>query len=430
MPLDITIIGGGMIVHHQVLPSIYHLQRLGLIRHITVVATSSANLRALTDDRLQSAFPGQSFTAVPSLDAPPTDRNPERYRPVVAAMPPGNLVFIATPDATHHELTMWALNHNQHVLCVKPLVQTIAHCREIEQESRRRGLLVAVEYHKRFDRRALEARGLYCAGRFGEFRAGQAKLVEPFYYRRSNFQNWFTKDQADPFTYVGCHYVDLLHFITGLRPTAVSVAAVEGRFPNGNTGWMWSSGQVSWENGAILNILNGLGYPDEGPGYNDQGMTLFCEGANGKGATIKHDDQFRGVQHAYIDDSAGAYFRFINPDYFRLVPWSGEGFRPVGYGHDSIEAIVQAANQVNAAGPLTAGPIHSAGQLAANGGLDPGASLAGRQSILRDIDARALIATPANSYFNDLVTEAARLSLAHDGQRIGIFYDPEPKTIV
>ena len=55
----------------------------------------------------------------------------------------------------------------------------------------------------------------YCS-RFGEFRLGTACLLEKWYYRHSNFQNWFTTDRADPFTYVGCHYVDLVYFITGL----------------------------------------------------------------------------------------------------------------------------------------------------------------------------------------------------------------------
>ena len=46
---------------------------------------------------------------------------------------------------------------------------------------------------------------------------GEAKLIEPYYYRHSNFQNWFTCDKTDPFVYVGCHYVDLVYFITGLQ---------------------------------------------------------------------------------------------------------------------------------------------------------------------------------------------------------------------
>ena len=49
---------------------------------------------------------------------------------------------------------------------------------------------------------------------------GEAKLIEPYYYRSSNFQNWFTCDKTDPFVYIGCHYVDLVYFITGLKPVS------------------------------------------------------------------------------------------------------------------------------------------------------------------------------------------------------------------
>jgi hypothetical protein len=297
-----------------------------------------------------------------------------------------------------------ALKYDQHVLAVKPLVPTYAQAVEIERLARGKGLLVGVEYHKRFDRRALDARRQYRLGRFGEFRCGEAKLIEPYYYRHSNFQNWFTKENSDPFTYVGCHYVDLVYFITGLRPVEVSVRGVEGTFPNGKVGYMWSAGRVVWENGAVMSITDGLGYPDEAAGTNDQCLVMYCEGPD-CGAIIKHNDQFRGVSHGYIDHESGAAFRYVSLDYFRLVPWEGEGLKPVGYGFESIEAIVLAAMRVNAAGE----------------------ALSARQEVLSEIDARGILATPANSFINELVTEAARLSIARDGPAAVIEYEPTPK---
>ncbi|MDP7636071.1 MAG: hypothetical protein QF577_00840, partial [Phycisphaerae bacterium] len=92
---------------------------------------------------------------------------------------------------------------------------------EIARLAYKRGLVVGVEYHKRFDYRSLMARANYRAGRLGEFRLAQAQMIEPYYYRDSNFQNWCTCENSDMFTYVGCHYVDLVAFITGLKPTAV-----------------------------------------------------------------------------------------------------------------------------------------------------------------------------------------------------------------
>ena len=402
-PLKTVIVGGGMITHDQLLPSLYHLQRLGLVGAIEICALNAPPLRALAESpRLLDAFPGHRFDSFPAFDTPAERTFPDLFKERIAALPARNLVVVAVPDQFHYPVIKYALEHNQHVLTVKPLVLKHAQAVELEKIAHDRGLLVGVEYHKRFDRRALDARGQYRKGRFGQFRCGEAKLVEPYYYRHSNFQNWFTRENSDPFTYIGCHYVDLVYFITGLRPVEVAVRGVEGKFPNGNLAYLWSAGQVIWENGAVLSVVNGLGYPDEGAGTNDQALCMFCEGDN-IGAIIRHDDQFRGVSHGYVDKGSGAMFRFVSPDYFRLVPWQGEGLKPVGYGYDSVEGIVQAARDVNAADTLS-----------------------GQQATLEEIDRRGILATPANSAINELVVEAARLSIAQQGRSAVIEYQPQP----
>ena len=411
MKLDVAIVGGGMITHDQILPSVYHLQRLGVVGAIDVCALNSAPLRALAEqERFEQAFPGQTFQAYPDLAADPDKMHPELFKDVVGGMSRRQLVIVAVPDQFHYAVIKFALQHDQHVLTVKPLVLKYVEAAELEQLAREKGLFVGVEYHKRFDRRSLEARALYRQGKFGEFRCGEGKLVEPWYYRHSNFQNWFTTDSTDPFTYIGCHYVDLVYFITGLRPVEVSQQGVVGRFPNGNEGYMWSGARVVFENGGILNVLTGLGYPDMGGGSNDQGMCLFCEGDD-CGGLIKHNDQFRGVSHSYVDAAPGTKaFCYVNPDYMRLVPWEGDGLKPVGYGYDSIEANVMSALRIEEAAQR----------------VGEAKALARRQSMLREIDEKGIIATPANSYINELVMEAGRMSIGADGARVGIEYGKSP----
>src|SRR5271157_966006 len=268
--IDVTVVGGGMIVNDQLLPSLYHLQRVGVIRDIHVVDQSTRSLRALAEspDFAQN-FPGQQFTPHPDLEEPPENTNPDLFREVIAAIEPRNVVLVALPDHLHYMAVKEALDHDQNVLSVKPLVIKYEQTVEIEQLAYEKGLFVAAEYHKRFDRRSLLAKRRYAAGQFGEFIYGEAKLFEPYYYRHSNFQNWFLVDNTDPFVYIGCHYVDIVWFITGLKPVRVSVTGVKGRFPNGNEGYLWSNARVVYENGAILAVSNGLGYPNAAAGSND-----------------------------------------------------------------------------------------------------------------------------------------------------------------
>ena len=399
-----------MITHDQLLPSIYQLQRLGHVSDVAICALNSAPLKALADSpEIKTAFPGQSFKAYPDLAEEPSKMFPDLFKQVVSKMPKRQLVFVASPDHLHYPMIKYALENDQHVLTVKPLVLNYNQAVEIEHLAYERGLFVGVEYHKRFDIRSLEARKSYRAGRFGEFRCGDAKLIEPWYYRHSNFQNWFTCENTDPFTYIGCHYVDLLWFITGLKPTMVSVQGVKGKFPNGNVGFLWSAGRVQVENGGILSVVNGLGYPDQGAGSNDQGMTLFTEGSD-IGGVIAHNDQFRGVQHSYTDGKNKYPFRYINPDYMRLTPWSGEGLKPIGYGYWSVEANVLSAIQMN--------------QISAS--LSDADALKKRRELISTIDERGIIATPKNSHINELVVEATRFSILNGGKNVSIEYGSKP----
>ena len=98
--------------------------------------------------------------------------------------------------------------------------------------------------------------------------------------------------------YIGCHYVDLVHFVTGLLPSAVSVYGVLDELPNGKQGYLWTDARVLWENGACLNVQNSLSFPDAAPGPNTQGMTLYCTGG-GRGALIDHSDQYRGIAYSF-----------------------------------------------------------------------------------------------------------------------------------
>ncbi len=411
--LEAVVVGGGMITYDLLLPCLYHLRRTGVVSDIAVCALDTAPLKALRNSpELQEAFPGQDFTPYPALSEPEQKTFPTLYKDAVAAMAPGNVVVVAMPDNLHYEVVMDALRHDQNVLCVKPLVLSYAQAAEIERIAADKGRFVGIEYHKRFDRRALVARRGYRLGHFGSFVIGEAKLIEPYYYRSSNFQNWFTCDRTDPFTYIGCHYVDLVYFITALRPVRVSVQGVEGKFPNGNNAFLWSHARSTWENGAILSVINGLGYPDAAAGSNDQGMILYCEG-NGQTGLLYHDDHNRGVSYSYLEGigPGGSKYNYVSPDFYRLVHWEGPGYKPIGYGYDSVAGIVNAIYRLESE----------------TAGLAGDEALKRRRKIVREEDARGLIATPANSYINELVVEAARYSILHDAAPVRIEYGDPPR---
>ncbi|MBA4386856.1 MAG: hypothetical protein C0404_02675 [Verrucomicrobia bacterium] len=410
--LDVTIVGGGMITNDLILPAVYHLQRTGGAGKITICALNSAPLKALKDSaELKQAFPGQDFEASPDLKEAPDKMFPDLFKEVLKGMKPRQAVIVAVPDQFHYDVVKEALKCDQHVLCVKPLVLKYEHAVEIEELALEKGLFVGVEYHKRFDRRSLMAKRQYGLGHFGEFKMGEAKLIEPYYYRHSNFQNWFTTDKTDPFVYVGCHYVDLVYFITGLKPVGLSVQGVKGKFPNGKEAYMWANGRIRYENDALLSVTDGLGYPDDAAGSNDQGLLMYCEGKNSSGM-IAHNDQDRGVRYSYLEGigCGGSKYNYVSPDFYRIVPWEGKGYRPIGYGYDSVAASINTMNMIEA-GTET---------------LKGAEALKKRRQMIKDIDKQGILATPANSAINELVVEAARISIENDGRWVDIVYGKKP----
>jgi D-galacturonate reductase len=408
---EVVLVGGGMIALDQILPSLYQMQRQGAIGQISVSALNVRTLKTLAEsDIMLDAFPGQTFKPYPNLAGDLDQPHPHLFREVIASMPPRNLVVVGVPDQLHYEVIMTALYANQHVCTVKPLVLSSAEAGEIEREALERGLMVGIEYHKRFDDRSQMARRRYRAGQFGEFRLGTACLLEKWYYRHSNFQNWCTWENSDAFTYIGCHYVDLVHFITGLLPVAVSVYGIRDKYPNGKEGFLWTDARIIWNNGACLNVQNALGFPDDAPGTNTQGITMYCAGA-GCGAWLTHSDQYRGLQYCYTQRPAGpgsTIYAEPSPDYLQYIDLGGKGLVPVGYGYRSVEFIVKAAIQIERE----------------TEGLPAAAALARRRELLKEIDAAGVMATPANSRFNELVIEAGRLSILNGGREALIGYDP------
>ncbi|HYI95576.1 MAG TPA: Gfo/Idh/MocA family oxidoreductase [Bryobacteraceae bacterium] len=388
MKPGVLVVGGGMITHDQILPSLLHLQTLGVISQVSVVAS-----RSTTIQKLREAFPQEDFEAHPESGSDP---QPALYKGLIAKMSAGNIVIIALPDQLHYEAVMAAIEHGQHVLCVKPLVLTVRESIAIEEAARKKNLVVGIEYHKRFDDRSLMARKRYRAGMFGDFKLGTASLMEKWYYRNSNFQNWMTTENSDAFTYIGCHYIDLVHFITGLLPVSVSVYGVKDKFPNGAEGYLWTDARVIWNNGACLNVQNTLSYPEDGPGSNMQHLSMYCSDGE-KGAMIRHSDQYRGIEYSYVrkPEAPGAtMYHEPSADYFQMIDLAQDRLTPVGYGYRSIDFIVRQC-------------------IACEQSQD-------KQAFLRRLDEDGIVATPRNSRFNEQVVEAGRESILNGGREVKI----------
>ncbi|MEV7098118.1 Gfo/Idh/MocA family oxidoreductase [Amycolatopsis sp. NPDC051045] len=138
------------------------------------------------------------------------------------------LVDVCTPGDSHAEIAIAALEAGKHVLCEKPLANSVAEAEAMAEAARRareRGVRAMVAFNYRRVPALAHARKLVASGALGELR----------HVRSVYLQDWLSDPQA-PMTWrlrresagsgalgdLGAHIVDAAQFVTGDLITGVS----------------------------------------------------------------------------------------------------------------------------------------------------------------------------------------------------------------
>ncbi|HET7822798.1 MAG TPA: Gfo/Idh/MocA family oxidoreductase [Ornithinibacter sp.] len=139
-----------------------------------------------------------------------------------------DLVDVCTPGDTHAEIAIAALEAGKHVLCEKPLANTVEEARAMAaaaERARAHGIRSMVGFtYRRVPAIAL-ARQLVQEGRVGEIRHVRAQYLQDWLVDPETPLTWrMQKDRAGSGALgdTGAHIIDLAHFITGERITGVS----------------------------------------------------------------------------------------------------------------------------------------------------------------------------------------------------------------
>jgi predicted dehydrogenase len=139
-----------------------------------------------------------------------------------------DIVDIVTPGDSHAEIAIAALAAGKHVLCEKPLANTVAEAQamtDAAEAASRNGVISMLGHTYRRLPATTFARDLVAAGKLGDI----------YQVRASYLQDWLT-DPATPLAWrlqkdlagsgalgdIGAHIIDLSQFITGMKLTSVS----------------------------------------------------------------------------------------------------------------------------------------------------------------------------------------------------------------
>lgn len=139
-----------------------------------------------------------------------------------------DVVDVVTPGDTHAEIAIAALEAGKHVLCEKPLANTVDEARRMAaaaESARARGIRSMVGFTYRRVPATTFARDLVASGRIGEVRQVRAEYLQDWLSDAEAPLTWrLQKERAGSGALgdIGAHAVDLTEYITGQRVTRVS----------------------------------------------------------------------------------------------------------------------------------------------------------------------------------------------------------------
>ncbi|MFI6863632.1 Gfo/Idh/MocA family protein [Streptomyces sp. NPDC050421] len=166
------------------------------------------------------------------------------------------LVDICTPGDSHAEIAIAALEAGKHVLCEKPLANTVAEAEAMTEAAARaaaRGQVAMVGFNYRKVPAITYARTLIAEGRLGTLRHVRATYLQDWLVDPASPLTWrLKKEQAGSGALgdLGAHIVDLAQYLTG--ELLVGVSAVSETFvrerpllagPSGGLGGVAAAGE-------------------------------------------------------------------------------------------------------------------------------------------------------------------------------------------
>jgi predicted dehydrogenase len=201
------------------------------------------------------------------------------------------LVTVATPNATHFEITRAYLAAGFHVLCEKPMTMTVEEGEEIVRLARETGQICAVNYGYSGYSLVRHMRAMVARGDLGAIRLVKAEFAHGHHADAADADNPRVRWRYDPaqagvsaqFADCGIHALHMASFVTRQQVARLSAdtvaciatreleddAAVNLRFDGGAVGRLWTSSiAIGRQHGLSLQVFGekgGLRWSQEQP---------------------------------------------------------------------------------------------------------------------------------------------------------------------
>jgi predicted dehydrogenase len=202
-----------------------------------------------------------------------------------------DLVTIATPNATHYEITKAFLEVGIHVLCEKPMTITVAEGEDLVRTAQKTGAICAVNYGYTGYALVRHMKAMVARGDLGKIRVVVAEFAHGHHADAADADNPRVRWRYDPaqagvsaqFADCGIHAMHMASFVTGQEVERLSAdiastiqsrvleddAMVNFRMSGGTVGRLWTSSvAIGRQHGLTLQVFGekgGLRWSQEQP---------------------------------------------------------------------------------------------------------------------------------------------------------------------
>ena len=267
------------------------------------------------------------------------EKDKKAYKKVLNKIENLTCAIVSVPDNLHFSVTMDCLEAGLHTLVVKPLTPTVKEAKDLIKLATNKKLYGAVEFHKRWDKHNLMLRDIFQSGRLGDPLYSWTEYSQRKSIPSQAFKSWVEKSNV--LQYLGVHYIDIIHFVTGAAPIRVMAT--------GQKNWLKNQGfnvhdsiqcMVEWKmpDSTIFNqtLLTNWVDPETSSAVSDQKIKFV--GTKGR---FEADQKDRGI-NLIVD---GESIVTPNPDFCQSYGNKTSQIRWEGYG---IESIITFLKDVNA----------------------------------------------------------------------------------
>lgn len=256
---------------------------------------------------------------------------------------PLDAVAVVTPDHLHREMTLAAIERGLHVLVEKPLDTTAGGCREIVESTRAKGVLLQVDFHKRFDPEHRAVERAMRQGRLGAPLYGYAWMEDRIEVPADWLPRW--AGASSPAWFLGVHFYDLARWL--VKSDAAEVYA-KGRKEKlraelGLDAWDSVSAHVTFRNGAQFAFQTSWILPRSFEAVVNQGIRIV-----GTQGLWEVDSQSRGSQSCLEGAGMQTWNSNANREYEDMAGRDRLG----GYVIESIENFARNVAFLKAGGAL------------------------------------------------------------------------------